>query len=108
MGKPTNALRRLSETTDRSDLDHDFQKLILRFRFARDLDVPAALRQCASRGLGIKMMDATFFLSRETAVAPAPACLGRDKLFFSIASQPSDRVRRGGGDLMALRRILLT
>ena len=75
------------ERLELSDLGHDFHRLTLRFGFAEDPNVPAALHECAKRGLEIKMMDTTFFLSRETIVAtdrPGMA-LWRDKLFAFLA-----------------------
>ncbi|HET7560997.1 MAG TPA: potassium transporter Kup [Rhodanobacteraceae bacterium] len=69
------------------DLGHDFHRLTLRFGFAEDPNVPEAVHACAKGGLDIKMMDATFFLSRETIVAtnrPGMA-LWRDKLFAFLA-----------------------
>ena len=75
------------ERLELSDLGHDFHRLTLRFGFAEDPNVPAALHECAKQGLEIKMMDTTFFLSRETIVAtdrPGMA-LWRDKLFAFLA-----------------------
>ncbi|MBS0382836.1 MAG: potassium transporter Kup [Proteobacteria bacterium] len=75
------------ERIELADLGHDFQKLVLRFGFADDPNVPVALHECAKRGLDIQMMDTTFFLSRETIVAtkrPGMA-LWRDKLFAFLA-----------------------
>ncbi|HEX7326157.1 MAG TPA: potassium transporter Kup [Rhodanobacteraceae bacterium] len=75
------------ERIELSDLGHDFHKLILRFGFADDPNVPAALHACARGGLEIKLMDTTFFLSRETIVAtnrPGMA-LWRDRLFAFLA-----------------------
>ena len=75
------------ERIELEDLGHDFHKLTLRFGFTDDPNVPAALHDCADRGLDIKMMDTTFFLSRETIVAtdrPGMA-LWRDKLFAFLA-----------------------
>ena len=75
------------ERLELSDLGHDFHRLTLRFGFAEDPNVPAALHACAKRGLELKMMDTTFFLSRETIVAtdrPGMA-LWRDKLFAFLA-----------------------
>jgi KUP system potassium uptake protein len=69
------------------DLGQDFHKLILRFGFAEDPNVPAALRVCAKRGLDIKMTDTTFFLSHATVVGtdrPGMA-LWRDKLFAFLS-----------------------
>ena len=75
------------ERMELKDLGNDFYLLTLRFGFADEPNVPAALHECANRGLDIKMMDTTFFLSRETIVAtdrPGMA-LWRDKLFAFLA-----------------------
>ncbi|WIG54544.1 MAG: Kup system potassium uptake protein [Rhodanobacteraceae bacterium] len=75
------------ERMELKDLGNDFYLLKLRFGFADDPNVPAALHECAKQGLEIKMMDTTFFLSRETIVAtdrPGMA-LWRDKLFAFLA-----------------------
>ncbi|HVX04237.1 MAG TPA: potassium transporter Kup [Rhodanobacteraceae bacterium] len=75
------------ERMELKDLGNDFYLLKLRFGFADDPNVPAALHECAELGLEIKMMDTTFFLSRETIVAtdrPGMA-LWRDKLFAFLA-----------------------
>ncbi|MEO6967077.1 MAG: potassium transporter Kup [Rhodanobacteraceae bacterium] len=70
------------------DLGRGFYRVTLRFGFAEDPDVPAALANCAARGLPFDMMDTTFFLSRETIVAggarPGMA-RWRDKLFAFMA-----------------------
>jgi KUP system potassium uptake protein len=75
------------ERIEVSDLGHDFHRVLLRFGFAEDPNVPAALHACAEQGLDIKMMDTTFFLSRETIVATdrAGMALWRDKLFAFLA-----------------------
>ena len=60
-----------------------FYKLVLRFGFAEDPDVPATLATVNQCGLPFDLMDTTFFLSRESIVAtdrPGMA-LWRDKLF---------------------------
>jgi KUP system potassium uptake protein len=75
------------ERLELKDLGNDFYLLTLRFGFAEDPNVPAALHACARQGLELKMMDTTFFLSRETIVAtdrPGMA-LWRDKLFAFLA-----------------------
>ena len=69
-------------------LGDEFYGIELRFGFAEDPNVPAALAQCARAGLPFDMMDTTFFLSRETIVAdkrrPGMA-LWRDKLFAFLS-----------------------
>jgi KUP system potassium uptake protein len=75
------------ERIELEDLGYDFYRLILRFGFADDPNVPVALHQCTKRVLDIKMKDTTFFLSRKTIVAtgrPGMA-LWRDKLFTFLA-----------------------
>jgi KUP system potassium uptake protein len=69
------------------DLAHDFHRVLLRFGFAEDPNVPKALQACAGQGLAFNLMDTTFFLSRETIVAtdrPGMA-LWRDKFFAFLA-----------------------
>ncbi|GAA0713917.1 potassium transporter Kup [Dokdonella soli] len=64
-------------------LGGSFYKLILRFGFAEDPDVPDTLAMIKQCGLPFDLMDTTFFLSRESIVAtdrPGMA-LWRDKLF---------------------------
>jgi KUP system potassium uptake protein len=65
------------------DLGQGFYRLILRYGFMEDIDVPAALSQMEECGPRYKMMDTSFFLSRQTLVAskrPGMA-IWRDKLF---------------------------
>ena len=64
-------------------LDDNFYKVTLRFGFAEDPDIPAALQSCAAKGMGFDMMDTTFFISRETVVATDRPGMARwrDKLF---------------------------
>ncbi|TAN05055.1 MAG: potassium transporter Kup [Rhodanobacteraceae bacterium] len=75
------------ERIELTDLGHDFCRLILRFGFADDPNLPQALHECAKQGLEIKMMDTTFFLSRETIVATNRPGMApwRDKLFAFLA-----------------------
>jgi KUP system potassium uptake protein len=75
------------ERIELADLGHDFFRLTLRFGFADDPNVPRALHECSKQGLEFKLMDTTFFLSRETIVAAdrAGMALWRDKLFTFLA-----------------------
>ena len=76
-----------AEHIEQHDLGHAFHTVLLRFGFMQDPDVPAALAECAARGLVCDAMDTTFFLSRENVVAtkhPGMA-LWRDKLFAFMA-----------------------
>jgi KUP system potassium uptake protein len=64
-------------------LDDNFYTLTLRFGFAEDPEVPAALTSIGACGLPFDLMDTTFFLSRESIVATdRPGMVRwRDKLF---------------------------
>jgi KUP system potassium uptake protein len=75
------------ERTEITALGHEFYRLTLRFGFAEDPNIPAALQSCTLKGLGFDMMDTTFFISRETVVATdRPGMpLWRDKLFAFLA-----------------------
>ena len=75
------------ERIELRDLGHGFRELTLRFGFAEEQDVPAALAACGGSGMRFDMMDTTFFLSRETIVASHRAGMGvwRDRLFALMA-----------------------
>jgi KUP system potassium uptake protein len=67
----------------REDLGHGFYRVVLRFGFMEEPDVPAALRLAQGEGPEYRMMDTSFFLSRQTLIAserPGMA-LWREKLF---------------------------
>jgi KUP system potassium uptake protein len=71
------------ERTEIIALGHEFYRVVIRFGFAEDPNIPAALQSCAAKGMGFDMMDTTFFVSRETIIATErPGMpLWRDKLF---------------------------
>jgi KUP system potassium uptake protein len=65
------------------DFGQGFHKLLLRFGFLEETDVPAALKGLMLDGQPIEMMKTSFFLSRQTLIAsdkPGMA-LWREKLF---------------------------
>jgi KUP system potassium uptake protein len=67
-----------------SDLGSGFYRLILRFGFMEELNVPAALMRVESCGPQFKMMDTSFFLARQTLLATGTKpgmALWREKLF---------------------------
>jgi KUP system potassium uptake protein len=69
-------------------LEGGFGRLLFRFGFAEDPDVPRAMAHCASHGgPSFDMMDTTFFISRETIVAAQRPGMAswRDKLFAFMA-----------------------
>jgi KUP system potassium uptake protein len=79
------------ERTEITALGHEFFRLTLRFGFAEDPDIPAALQSCSAKGIGFDMMDTTFFVSRESIVATdrAGMPLWRDRLFAFLARNAS-------------------
>jgi KUP system potassium uptake protein len=56
-------------------LEEGFVRVIIRYGFMEDPDVPAALEQCARFGETFDMMETTFYVSRETVIPRIP---GRD------------------------------
>lgn len=65
------------------DLGENFYRMMLRYGFMQNPDVPAALKIVENCGPQIKMMDTSFFLARQTLLAserPGMA-LWREKLF---------------------------
>jgi KUP system potassium uptake protein len=65
------------------DLGSGFFRLIIRFGFMEETDVPAVLQRVESCGPQFKMMDTSFFLARQTLIAAARPgmALWREKLF---------------------------
>ena len=49
-------------------LADNFYRLVVRYGFMEQPDIPLALRQCQLHGLGFNLMDTSFFLSRETII----------------------------------------
>ena len=84
-------LAEYGERTEITALGNEFFRLTLRFGFAEDPDIPAALQSCAAKGIGFDLMDTTFFVSRESIVATdRPGMpLWRDKLFAFLARNAS-------------------
>jgi KUP system potassium uptake protein len=65
------------------DLGQGFHRLILRYGFMQDADVPAALRQVKIAGGDFRMMETSFFLARQTLLPSARPgmMIWREKLF---------------------------
>ncbi len=65
------------------DMDRGFHRIILRYGFMQTPDVPAALTKIDCCGTRFRMMDTSFFLSRQTLLASARPgmALWREKLF---------------------------
>ncbi len=65
------------------DLGQGFFRLIIRYGFMQETNVPSALARVDSCGPQFKMMDTSFFLARQTLIAsPRPGmAIWREKLF---------------------------
>ncbi len=50
------------------DLGHGFYRVLLRYGFMEEPDVPAALAGLASTGLALRNLETTYFLGRETLI----------------------------------------
>jgi KUP system potassium uptake protein len=66
-----------------TDLGSGFYRLVLRFGFMQEPNVPAALSQVQQCGPAFKMMDTSFFLARQTLlISPKPGmAVWRERLF---------------------------
>jgi KUP system potassium uptake protein len=65
------------------DYGAGFFRIILRYGFMEEIDVPTALGQVTKCGPQFKMMDTSFFLARQTLIASARPgmAIWREKLF---------------------------
>ena len=66
-----------------SDLGSNFFRIIIRYGFMQEIDIPAVLKKLENCGPKLKMMETSFFLSRQTLLAsdrPGMA-LWREHLF---------------------------
>ncbi len=72
-----------AERIEIKDFGQGFFKLLLKFGFLEETDVPAALKGVTLDGEGIDMMKTSFFLSRQTLIAGAKPgmAIWREKLF---------------------------
>ncbi|MFZ1642831.1 MAG: potassium transporter Kup [Candidatus Contendobacter sp.] len=79
-------------------LGHNAWRIVVRYGFTENPDLPRALALCEPHGLSFEMMDTTFFLGRATLIPtdrPGMA-LWREKLFASMfrnATRPMDFFR---------------
>jgi KUP system potassium uptake protein len=67
----------------KEDLGQGFHRIVIRYGFMQDADVPAALAKVHDCGAEFRMMDTSFFLARQTLLpAEKPGMmLWREKLF---------------------------
>jgi KUP system potassium uptake protein len=68
---------------EQRDYGSGFYRVILRYGFMEEIDVPAALAQLRDCGPQCKMMDTSFFLARQTLLASSRPgmAIWREKLF---------------------------
>jgi KUP system potassium uptake protein len=66
-----------------TDLGNGFYRLILKYGFMQEIDVPAALSRLEGCGPQFRMMDTSFFLARQTLLASSRPGMAvwREKLF---------------------------
>ncbi len=64
-------------------LGHGFHRVVLKYGFMEEADVPAALKLVSGCGAKFKMMDTSFFLARQTLLPSAKPgmVIWREKLF---------------------------
>ena len=94
-----------------TDLGQDFYRVVGRYGFAQDPDVPALLRRCQTNGDPIDLEDTTFFLGRETLIATKQGGMAtwRERLFAFMTRNartatdffhiPADRVVEMGAQI---------
>lgn len=65
------------------DLGHGFHRLVLRFGFMQETDVPVALKLVRNCGADFNMMDTSFFLARQTLLPSSRPgmAIWREQLF---------------------------
>ena len=74
----------LEKRLDVHDYGEGFYRVVLRYGFMDEINVPGALSQLKGCGPACKMMDTSFFLARQTLIASAKRpgmAIWREKLF---------------------------
>jgi KUP system potassium uptake protein len=73
----------LDKRVEQRDYGSGFYRVVLRYGFMDEIDVPAALAQLKDCGPQCKMMDTSFFLARQTLLASSRPgmAIWREKLF---------------------------
>jgi KUP system potassium uptake protein len=69
-------------------MQEGFYRLILRYGFLDEPNIPEALGRCRERGLSFEMMETSFFLSREKVVPSVNPDLSpwRERLFAALSA----------------------
>ncbi|MFL6291341.1 MAG: potassium transporter Kup [Thermoanaerobaculia bacterium] len=73
-----------AERSTMEELGQGFYRVIARYGFMEDPDVPAVLRSLAARGIEVEPLRTTFFLSRSTVLSRRKGPIGHilDRLFI--------------------------
>ena len=69
--------------TDVADLGHGFYRIVLRYGFMDEVDIPAGLTSVTAAGAPFKSMETSYFLARQTLIASSRPgmAIWREKLF---------------------------
>lgn len=75
-----------AERVEVQPLKEDFFRVIVRYGFKNEPDIPQALQLCSAQGLELQMMETSFFLGRETLIPKigSEMSLWREKLFVAM------------------------
>ncbi|MBF8268914.1 MAG: K+ transporter, partial [Gammaproteobacteria bacterium] len=75
-----------SESVEVRPLGNNFFKVTVNYGFKDEPDIPYSLELCGKQGLVFKMIDTSFFLSRETLIATSRPgmALWREKIFVGM------------------------
>jgi len=75
-----------NERIEVETLPSSFYRIIVRFGFKDEPDLPQALEQCAPYGIPFNVMETSFFLGRETLIPKIGSgmALWREKLFIAM------------------------
>ena len=78
-----------TEADDRiqvEDLSNGFFRVLVRYGFKDDLDIPAELELCASHGLEFNAMTTSFFIGKDSLIATRDSEMAywREKLFVGL------------------------
>jgi KUP system potassium uptake protein len=69
-------------------LNEQFWRVIVRYGFKDEPDIPAAMALCGGQGLAVDMMETSFFLGRETLIprldVESDMAFWREKLFVAM------------------------
>jgi KUP system potassium uptake protein len=79
------------ERVEITRLSEDFYRVVVKYGFKDEPDVPAALELARQQGLEFKMMETSFFLSRQTLVPKLgkDMALWREKIFALMSRNSS-------------------